>query len=173
MEEMIRFVKRTYDSQMLSIEYQDVFNFKSEEGEAKALNLIEMSLYRPTDMDLRFADSVAHGFLEKMSVSWRSYFSSNSKVAWMKYYFVLRNDTIYLFEKDAYDKPFDSIQLEPYTLMSRSEESRKAKYGGKVWVLELARSEESPICLSCETEEEYKRWSECLNNSIEECRMNA
>ena len=107
MEEMIRFVKRTYDSQMLSIEYQDVFNFKSEEGEAKALNLIEMSLYRPTDMDLRFADSVAHGFLEKMSVSWRSYFSSNSKVAWMKYYFVLRNDTIYLFEKDAYDKPFD------------------------------------------------------------------
>lgn len=83
MEEMIRFVKRTY-SGAISNEYKDTFNFKNDQGEERAFNMVTMSVFKPTDMDLRFADATMHGFLEKMTIGWRSFFSSSPKITWVK-----------------------------------------------------------------------------------------
>lgn len=173
MEEMIRFVKRTYDAALLSIEYQDMHHYKNEEGGLRCLNLVDMTIFTPSSMDVKFANAPAHSFLEKMTTSWRSFFSSSSKVAWIKHYYVLRKDTIYVYEKDSYEAPIEMIHLEPFSLVSRSLESRQAKFGGRGWVLELARHDQAPLCLSCEDQDAFDKWSECIANAIEECRMNA
>ncbi len=60
-------------------------------------------------MDLKFVDAPVHGFLERMQLGWRGFFSSKAKVTWTRHYYVLRNDTLYLFEKDYLETPFDSI----------------------------------------------------------------
>jgi hypothetical protein len=57
--------------------------------------------------------------------------------------------------------------------MNRSEAACKAKYEGRAWVLELARSEESPVCLSCETAEEYRKWFDRLSLAIDEAKKNS
>jgi hypothetical protein len=173
MEEMIRFVKRTYDVKMFSIEYQDLHYFKTNQALQKALNLVDMTIFEPSAADLKFADAPVHSFLERMTTSWRSFFSNSSKVAWVKLYYVLRKYTIYIFEKDFYDTPADSIYLGELKLVSRSVESRKAKFDGRAWVLELTRNDQAPLCLSCEDEETYKKWHDTLESAIEECRMNA
>ena len=70
MEELIRFVTRTYERQ-ISVEYLDHFHYKNEEGEEKAFDLTHMTVYAPTDMQVRFATSQMHGWLEKQSLGWR------------------------------------------------------------------------------------------------------
>lgn len=69
--------------------------------------MVKMLITRPSELDAKFTDAQVHGFLEKMSTGWRSFFSSTPKVTWVKKYYVLRNDTLYVFEKDQYDKPIE------------------------------------------------------------------
>ena len=51
-------------------------------------NLAQMSIFCPTDLQVRFYDTKMHGFLEKMTVGWRAAFSffsgANSKVTWVR-----------------------------------------------------------------------------------------
>lgn len=65
-------------------------------------------------------------------------------------YYVLRHDSLYVFEKDHYDKPIDTISLEVFSI--DTEPPEKTKYNKK-WVLELMRADEQPLCLACENEE--------------------
>lgn len=126
-----------------------------------------MAVFKPNDMDRRFADATMHGFLEKMTLGWRSFFSSSAKVQWVKQYYVLRNDTIYVYQKDSYEKPIDTISLEPFSI-KRGEPARSAKYGGKEWVLELNRPDESPLVFAAENKDLFKCWSDKLFEAIEE-----
>ncbi len=115
-------------------------------------------------MDTKFVDATIHGFLEKMTTGWRGFFSSSAKVTWVKYYFVLRNETLYLFVKDNYDKPVESINLELFTL--EKEPAKKTKYN-KEWVMELERTDESPICLAAPDEEMFRKWNQKIVKAIE------
>lgn len=165
MDLLVRFVKRIY-GKLVTLEYKEVFHFASESGENKAFNMQSMSIFRPTDMDIRFGDAVIHGWLEKMTMGWRALFSKNAKLQWVRNYYVLRNDTLYVFDKDNFDTPIDEIQLDVYTV--QMEPGRPAKYGGKQWVLELTRSEENPLCFACESEDRFHRWVAKIQNAIEE-----
>ena len=93
---MIRFVMRTYDGSLF-IEYKDLFHFQNDAGEEKAFNMVSMAVFTQTDMDRKFSDAAMHGFLEKRTVGWRSFFSSSAKVQWVKHYYVLRNNTLYVY----------------------------------------------------------------------------
>lgn len=81
MEEMIRFVKRVYQGD-INLEYKDIFYFKNDQQDEKAFNLIQLTVTVATDVEVRFIDAMVHGLLEKMSIGWRSFFSSQSKVTW-------------------------------------------------------------------------------------------
>ena len=117
LEEMIRFVKRTFSGSLFT-EYHDIFYFKNDAGQEKALNIPQMTVFQPSDLDIRFVDAQCHGYLEKMTVGWRSFFSSTTKITWVKQYLVMRNDTIHVFEKDNFEVPTGQIFLEEYTLAS-------------------------------------------------------
>jgi hypothetical protein len=132
MEGLIKFVKRTYLGKVTT-EYQEVFHFTSEEGENKAFNLQSMSVFKPTDMDIRFGDSIMHGWLDKMTMGWRTFFSNNAKLTWVRNYYVLRSDTLYAFDKDNFDTPLDSYPLDPYQVQHQP--GAPGKYGGKQWVI--------------------------------------
>ena len=142
-------------------EYQDLFYFKNDADEEKAFNLVQMTVFRPTHVDIRFIDTAMHGYLERMTANygWRSLFSSGggSKVTWVKYYFVLRTDggehTLSLYTKDNFDKAVEEIHLEAYAPLAR-EPVKKQKYN-KDWVFELQRADESPICLAAENTEKF------------------
>ena len=117
MQDLVRFVKRQYIGQtQITTEYKDLFHFTSEEGTNKAFSLLSMSVFRPTDMDLRFGDAAMHGWLERLSFNWRSFFSRNAKLTWVKNYYVLRNDTLYVFDKDNLEEPIEQHSLDTYTL---------------------------------------------------------
>lgn len=79
---------------------------------------------------------------------------------------MLRNETLYIFDKDSYDDPVDSIELEVYTL--NREPGIKTKYNNKEWVLELLRNEEKPLCLAAENEQVFRKWNDKINDAIEE-----
>jgi len=70
MEEMIMYVKRAFSSSIF-IEFKDSLLFKNELGLEKAFNLVQMIIFKPNDLDVRFKDAVIHGFLDKMTQSWR------------------------------------------------------------------------------------------------------
>lgn len=166
MEHLIRFVKRTC-SGLVTTEYKDVFHYTSDSGENKAFNLQSMSVFKPTDMDIRFGDANMHGWLEKMTMGWRALFSKNAKLQWVRNYYVLRNDTLYVFDKDDFESPLDTYQLDMFTLQP----GRPAKYGGKEWVLELTRPEENPICFACEGKDKYERWMGKMQEAIDEAML--
>ena len=140
MEEMIRYVKRAFSSSIF-IEFKDSLLFKNDLGLEKAFNLVQMIIFKPNDLDVRFKDAVIHGFLDKMTQSWRQKFttivgSKPQASTWVRYYYVLKKFTLYVYEKDNYDRPMETLNLEAFSLSSKG-----SGHGGKEWVFELSRLE--------------------------------
>jgi len=54
----------------------------------------------------------------------------------VRYYYVLKKFTLYVYEKDNYDRPMETLNLEAFSLSSKG-----SGHGGKEWVFELSRLE--------------------------------
>ena len=58
-----------------------------------------------------------------------------SQITWIKYFYVLKRDTLFIYEKDNYEKPFEILDIREYSVAKGSQESSN----GKKWILELCK----------------------------------
>ncbi len=91
----------------IGVEYNDQLFFKTDKGDDKALNLIEMKFFDPKNLKTRFNNPEMYGFLEKVSCNWRSKvsFLFGGTTKWIKKLYVLKNGSMYVYEENNYDKP--------------------------------------------------------------------
>ena len=80
----------------------------------------------------------------------------------MKSYYVLQRGSLYVYERDNYDKPLETVQLESYRMLPGT----SPVHNGRQWVLQVQRGEEQPVCLACEDGETYVRWKESIGEAI-------
>jgi PH domain len=66
----------------------------------------------------------------------------------------MKRSTLYIYEKDNYDKPFQILSLESVTLIKHPEKS----YQGKEWLIEIKKSHNDVICLACDSQEVKTKW---------------
>ena len=108
-------------------------------------------------MEARFKSAAQHGFLSKLTLGWRHKLgglttslavqhSDYQKTTWVKSYYVLQRGSLYVYERDNYDKPLETVQLESYRLLPGA----SPVHNGRQWVLQVQRGEEQPVCLACE-----------------------
>ena len=83
-------------------------------------------LFEGNDLDVRFAEADMHGFLEKIRKTWRSRITSifTGAIEWVKYYYVLKKNILYVFEEDNYEKPISYLDLSLFAL----EEASRREY---------------------------------------------
>jgi len=126
-----------------------------------------MMVIEAGDLDVRFADADMHGCLEKISSSWRSRLSSffSGTINWVKFYYVLKKNILYIFEENNYDRPMKYLDLSLYTLVEA-----RFKDFNRDFVFKLMLSQEEPISLAAENEERYKLWIERISEAIEVAR---
>ena len=91
----------------IGVEYNDQLFFKTDKGDDKALNLIDMKFFDPKNLKTRFNNPEMYGFLEKVSCNWRSKvsFLFGGTTKWIKKLYVLKNGSMYVYEENNYDKP--------------------------------------------------------------------
>jgi hypothetical protein len=58
-----------------------------------------------------------------------------SQITWIKYLYVLKRDTVFIYEKDNYEKPFEILDVREYSVAKGSQDGSS----GKKWILELCK----------------------------------
>ena len=80
-------------------------------------------------------------------------------MTWVKYYYVLQRGTLYVYEKDVYDKPFEILDLD------RCKIEERPSVDGKKFIIGIIKNgqESQPYMqAACESQETYNNWIQAL-----------
>ena len=149
MDQLIIFVKTVFTAQKITFEYKDQLLYKNEQGEDKVFNLVQMKVFEKDDLKTIFADADMHGYLDKVQKTWRARITSlfTGVIEWVKYYYVLKKNILYVFEVNNYEKPISYLDLKMITLDRASRKDYQREY-----VFKLLFSIEEPIALAAESQ---------------------
>jgi len=158
MEDFVTFLKATFGTKV-PLQYGDQIYAKNQQGREIAFNLVDMRFFDPKDLKTRFNKPRFFGFLEKVSCNWRSKVSSlfGGGLKWVRKMYVLRQDSMYVYDENNYDKPAKVFSIGMYTL-----EKVKNKEYNKNFVFKLLAPDEEVRVYAAPDENDFNTWIEVL-----------
>ena len=159
------FLRANYGAK-IGVEYNDQLFFKTDKGDDKALNLIDMKFFDPKNLKTRFNNPEMYGFLEKVSCNWRSKvsFLFGGTTKWVKKLYVLKNGSMYVYEENNYDKPSKVFKIGDLTM-------EKCKpMSGKNHVFKLVDQEQDNRTFAVANLDEYNQWIEAIVEAIDDAK---